>query len=192
MADGATRSPARLCSRDGKICYYYRRLEYDFSCFLRLTSFSPFFLLPYPGMFIFLKDFVSLRLCSSHLLLSASKVRILFYVFYLLVSLVSCPISESLSNSSYLSALNSYPQNGTIQISSCITKHWSNSSDTELPRDMFRFNPSRITLVGILSNPFVFIRFIFFRSSCFSSGIFCCALVPGTLALDLPIYMYVP
>ena len=56
------------------------------------------------------------------------------------------------SNSSYLWALNSYPQNGTIQISSCITKRTelrSNSSDRELPRDMFRFNPSRITLVGI-------------------------------------------
>ena len=31
-----------------------------------------------------------------------------------------------LSNSSYLSALNGYPQTGlTIQISSCITKHWT-------------------------------------------------------------------
>ena len=28
----------------------------------------------------------------------------------------------------------------------------SNSSDRELPRDMFRFKPSRIALVGILSN----------------------------------------
>ena len=30
MADGVIRSPARLCSRGGKICYY-GRLEYDFS-----------------------------------------------------------------------------------------------------------------------------------------------------------------
>ena len=43
MADGVTRSPARLCSRDGKI-YYYGRLEYDFlafvPCLLRSTSVS--------------------------------------------------------------------------------------------------------------------------------------------------------
>ena len=32
-----------------------------------------------------------------------------------------------------------------------------------------------------------FAFFVFhFRSSCFSGGVFCCALVPGTLALDLP------
>ena len=33
----------------------------------------------------------------------------------------------------------------------------------------------------------LFIRLLFFfRSSYFSGGVFCCALVPGTLALDFP------
>ena len=32
MTDRVTTSPVRLCSRDGKICYY-RRLEYTVSCF---------------------------------------------------------------------------------------------------------------------------------------------------------------
>ena len=41
---------------------------------LCLASYFSYFLLPYPGMFIF---FVFLRLCSIHLLLSASTVRIL-------------------------------------------------------------------------------------------------------------------
>ena len=68
MADGRTRSPARLCSRDGKICYY-GRLEYDFLAFV-LASYFSYLLLPYLGMFIF---FMFLRPCSSHLLLSASK-----------------------------------------------------------------------------------------------------------------------
>ena len=43
MADGVTRSPARLCSRDRKNCYY-GRLEYDFLLFVPcnlLLSFSP-------------------------------------------------------------------------------------------------------------------------------------------------------
>ena len=43
MTDNMTRSPARLCSRDGKLCYY-GRLEYEFlallPCFL-LFIFSP-------------------------------------------------------------------------------------------------------------------------------------------------------
>ena len=33
---------------------------------------------------------------------------------------------------------------------------------------------------------FVFIRLVFIRGSYFSGGVFCCALVPGTPALDLP------
>ena len=64
MADGVTRSPARLCSRRGKICYH-KRLEYDFLTLCLAYCFS-YFLMPYPGMFIF---FVFLRLCSSNHLL---------------------------------------------------------------------------------------------------------------------------
>ena len=78
MANGVARSPPRLCSRDGKI-YCHR----DALSTLFLLAFVPCFLLfvfrfsllyflilfLHPGMFIF---FVSLRLCSSHLLLSAS------------------------------------------------------------------------------------------------------------------------
>ena len=48
MADRVARSPVRLCSRDGKICYY-RRLEYDF-LFLNLASY-----------FLFLSFFLSVR-----------------------------------------------------------------------------------------------------------------------------------
>ena len=86
MADGLERSPSRLCSRDGKICCYGDALSTIFllaffvPCFL-LSVFRYFFLFFFfslhPGMFIF---FVSLRLCSSHLLLSASThfiVRVL-------------------------------------------------------------------------------------------------------------------
>ena len=43
MADSVRRFPARLCSRDGKLCYYGRR-QYDFlalvPCFLPFL-FSP-------------------------------------------------------------------------------------------------------------------------------------------------------
>ena len=43
MAERVTTSPVRLCSRDGKICYYWvRRLEHDF-LFLCLASFFPSF-----------------------------------------------------------------------------------------------------------------------------------------------------
>ena len=79
MADGVARSPSQLCSRDGKICCCGdRRLEYDVPaffvpCFLlfvfRFSFFSFLIFFLHPGMFIF---FVSLRLCGSHLLLSAS------------------------------------------------------------------------------------------------------------------------
>ena len=79
MADGATRSPARLCSRDGKVCYD-GRLEFDFLSFVPCF---PLFILPYPGMFIF----AFLRLCSSHLLLLTS---ILYS--YFIVRVPSCVI----------------------------------------------------------------------------------------------------
>ena len=41
MADRVARSPARLRSRDGKLCYY-RRLEYDFLVFCLTSFFSSF------------------------------------------------------------------------------------------------------------------------------------------------------
>ena len=88
MADCVLRSASRLCSRDGKICCYGAALSTIFflacfSAFLPTFRFSFFvFLFSYffslhPGMFIF---FVSRRLCSSHLPLSASTyftVRVL-------------------------------------------------------------------------------------------------------------------
>ena len=84
MEDGVARSPSRLCSKDGKIGCYGDALSTNFlfalaPCFLFFFSFFfsfPMFFL-HPGMFIF---FVSLRLCSNHLLLSASTcfiVRVL-------------------------------------------------------------------------------------------------------------------
>ena len=72
--------------------------------------------------------FVSLRLCSRHLLLSAST--------YFIVRVLSACVICSLPHLRIL---------------------W------------------------------LFIRLVFFfRSYYFSGGVFCCALVPGTLALDLP------
>ena len=82
MADGVARFPSRLCSRDGKTCcgdalrtIFLLALVPCLKFFVFLF-FSYFFSL-HPGMFTF---FVSLRLCSSHLLLSASTnfiVRVL-------------------------------------------------------------------------------------------------------------------
>ena len=68
-------SPSRLCSRDGKICCYGDALSTIFlldfvPCFLLFVfrfSFLFFFFSLHPGMFNF---FVSLDLCSIHLLLS--------------------------------------------------------------------------------------------------------------------------
>ena len=78
IADGVARSPSRLCSREGKICCYGDTLSTIFllafvPCFL-LFVFRWFFLILvffalHSGMFTFL---VSLRLCRSHLLLSAN------------------------------------------------------------------------------------------------------------------------
>ena len=90
MADGVTRSPARLCSRDGKICYYIDALSTIF-LLLSLASCFSYFLLPYPGMFIF---FVFLRLCSSHS--SATLSKYVFYAVRALVSFFSRLISEFL------------------------------------------------------------------------------------------------
>ena len=80
----------------------WRRLEYDFvACFCALLptfrfSFFLFFLFLFfflhPGMFIFS---MSLRLCSSHLILSASTYFIVgLLLFLLLVSFVPYPTSE--------------------------------------------------------------------------------------------------
>ena len=140
MVQQVARSPSRLCSTDGKICcLLWRRLEYDFlAC---LLAFVPCFLLfvflfflflffsLHPGMFIF---FVSLRLCSSHLLLSASTSK---YVFYNARSFCLCHL---------------YP------------------------------NPSRNSLV------FLFVQHFFSQLLLLGWNFFCSALVPGTLALDLP------
>ena len=75
VADGVARSPSRLCSIDGKICCYGDALSTIF-LLLRLASYFSFFAFLFilsffvrPGMLI---SFVSLRLCSRHLLLSAS------------------------------------------------------------------------------------------------------------------------
>ena len=95
MADGVTRSPARLCSRDGKICYY-GRLEYDFSAFVPcfpLVLFSPAF-----SWFIYL-----LRVCSSVQQPSATLSK---YVFcstcsFFFASFVSCLLSKFLCFSSF-------------------------------------------------------------------------------------------
>ena len=92
MGDGVARSPTRLCSRDGKILLLWRRLEYDFlaSLLLCLASYFSFFVFLffffpiYPSMFI---SFVSLRLCSSNLPLSAST-----YFIFIVRVLSACVI----------------------------------------------------------------------------------------------------
>ena len=84
MGDGMAKSPSRLCSRDGTTCSYKDALGTIvlLACVcallpnVRFSFFFSFFSY-YHGMFIF---FVSLCLCSSHLLLSASTyfmVRVL-------------------------------------------------------------------------------------------------------------------
>ena len=78
MADGVTRSPARLCGRVGKICYY-ERLEYDI-LLLCLAYYFSYFLLPYPGMFYLVRVPLSVQQQSSATVLSASTyfiVRVL-------------------------------------------------------------------------------------------------------------------
>ena len=112
----------------------WRRLEYDFLvCLLLclasyLSFFFSFIFFLHPGMFIF----VSLRLCSSHLLLSAST--------YFIVRVPSASVV-------------------------CTLPHLG------------------ILVVFYSSRFFV----LFSRSSYFAGGVFfCCVLVPGRLALDLP------
>ena len=87
MADRVARSPARLCCRDGKLCYYrHRRFEYDFLVFFALVPCRLLFLRPYPGVFRF---FVLLRPCSSHLLLFSNDV---FFCVICLLPLFRIPI----------------------------------------------------------------------------------------------------
>ena len=83
MADRvAKRSPARLCSRDGKL-FYYRRVEYDFLAFFLplLPSFLPLL----PSFSPSLSRHVSLRVrpCSNQLVSN-------YYVF-------SCRLNYSVS-----------------------------------------------------------------------------------------------
>ena len=100
MTDGVARAPSRLCSRDGKICCYGGALSTIFllafvPCFLLFVfrfSFLSFFLFLHPGIFIF---FVSLRRCSSHLLLSGSTYFIVMCSFCLLCSLYRTPSRNS-------------------------------------------------------------------------------------------------
>ena len=135
MADGVARSPSRPCSRDGKICCYGDALSAIFllACFFALLptfrfrfSFLSFLIFSLrPGMFIF---FVSLRLCSSHLILSART----YFIVRVLSACVICTLPD----------------------------------------------------LGIL---LFFVRLFFFFVAVISRvAFFCCALVPGTLALDLP------
>ena len=77
----------------------WRRLEYDLLAFFRALlptfgfsfSFLSYFFSLHPGVFIF---FVSLRLCSSHLLLSASTNFIVRVLSACIVSFVPYPVSE--------------------------------------------------------------------------------------------------
>ena len=101
MADGVARSPSRLCSRDGKICCYGDALSTIYCllafvpCFLFFLS--RFSLLPFLifflhlGMFIF----VSLLMCSRHLLLSASTYFILRVLSACLCHLCPTPFRNS-------------------------------------------------------------------------------------------------
>ena len=129
------RSPSRLCSRDGKICCNGDALSMTFllafvPCFLLFVfrfSFHFFiFIFLHPGVFTL---FVSLPLCSSHLLLSAST--------YFIVRVISA----------------------------CVICTW---------------------YPILYRNSFVLIRLFFFVALISRVAFFCGALVPGTLALDLP------
>ena len=80
-----TRFPARLCGRDGKLCYY-RRLEYDFLAFFALL---PSFLVSYPSLS---RYFSLLRVASSVQQSSAALQRV--FIRVLLGSFVFCLVSE--------------------------------------------------------------------------------------------------
>ena len=92
MADGVTRSPARLCSRDAKICYYIR-LEYDFLFFFVLCFIL--FFSPALSRYVYL-----LRVPSSVQQQSSATTAVpsasTYFIVRVLVSFVSCLISEFL------------------------------------------------------------------------------------------------
>ena len=119
MTDCVTRSPARLCSGYRKICYY-GHLGTIFSLLFHASLIFSF-LIPVCLSF-------SCSLVCAAAICYSQQVRILQYVFFLLVSFVSYLISK-------------------------------------------------------LSCFYLFCVFSWFY---FSGGVFCCALVLGTLALDLP------
>ena len=80
--DRVGRSPVRLCSKDGKVCYY-RRLEYDF-LFLCLASFF------FPSFSPSLLRYVSLlRIASSVKQSSAPRQQIPVYLLCHLYSALS-------------------------------------------------------------------------------------------------------
>ena len=100
MADGVARSPSRFCSRDGKINCYGDALSTIFllAC---LKNFVPCFLL-FVFRFSFLIFFPCISVCLSSscpficaaAICYSQQVRILYYVFFLLVSFVPYPIWE--------------------------------------------------------------------------------------------------
>ena len=80
MAYSITRSPARLCRRDGKLCFY-GRLEYHFLAFvpcLLLFSFSPSF-----SRYVYLIRVPSSVQQSSATILSKYVVRVLSFLCHL-------------------------------------------------------------------------------------------------------------
>ena len=79
MAGRVARSPARLCSRDGKLCYYRRR-EYDLDALCLVSFFCPFF----PSLFRYAS---LLRVTSSVQQSSASRM-------FVRVLLTSCVLSH--------------------------------------------------------------------------------------------------
>ena len=101
MADVVARSPVWLCSIDGKICYYgdalstMLRLPALVPCFILFVFlFYAFFFFPAPRYVYLLRVSSSVQQPSATL---SKYVRILEYVFFLLVSFVPYPISELFS-----------------------------------------------------------------------------------------------
>ena len=88
VADRVTRSPTRLCSRDGKLCYY-RRLEYDFLFFFLalLPCFIVFFVC-FSSSCCFVRAAVisSASTCCSRVICIISDLRIPFVSFVIYFS----------------------------------------------------------------------------------------------------------
>ena len=98
MADGVARSPSRLCSRDGKICCYGDALSTIFLAyllFLCLASYFSFFVFLFFLIFFSASRYVLSSSCPfvcAAVICYSQQVRILQYVFFLLVSFVPYPI----------------------------------------------------------------------------------------------------